>query len=114
MERKWFTPQELAEIEGVTSHAINRRAKQENWKRQKRKGVQGKAHEFHIQHLTPEQRKKLLLKEHPAAWIADPQDPQSLWAATWQNLSEQEKQLLAMFIIRHGAQRLIHLIKENS
>lgn len=114
MQKEWFTPQELAEIEGVTTYTINKRAKKENWTRRKRKGVQGRAHEFHIQHLTPEQQKKLSLRENPGAWITEPQDPQTIWASTWQILSEQEKQSVTSFIMRYGAQKLLEMIKNRA
>lgn len=53
MKKEWFAAKELAGLDGLPSspQGVNLMAKREGWEQRRRRGVQGKAVEYHIESL---------------------------------------------------------------
>lgn len=53
MYKEWLTAKELLGLQGLpmTTQGINAMARRENWVSRKRRGIQGKALEYHISSL---------------------------------------------------------------
>lgn len=83
---EWFSASELAGVVGMPSspQGVNKKAKQENWVKQQRNGVQGKAYEYHLHSLPPETQKQLQLNQVralKAAQLTTEKPPNTaLWA----------------------------------
>lgn len=81
MKKEWFAAKELAGLDGLPSspQGVNLMAKREGWEQRRRRGVQGKAVEYHIESLPTTILNSLQLREDPAKYTPTRQDPLSLW-----------------------------------
>lgn len=81
MKKEWFTAKELTSVAGLPSspQGINLMARREGWLSRRRKGVQGKALEYHIDSLPNSTRNLLILKEDSAIYDVERQDPLTVW-----------------------------------
>lgn len=70
MQKEWLTAKELVGLKGLpmTTQGINAMARRENWLCRKRRGIQGKALEYHINSL-PEGLFEPLLFMKPLHYI---------------------------------------------
>ena len=115
MKSEWFSAKELTGIAGLPSspQGINQMARREKWVSQRRKGVQGKAVEYHIDSLPPGVRNALMLKEDSADYTAERQDPLTVWIAYFHHMSDDERERIQAFLLREGIGGLLALIAEG-
>jgi hypothetical protein len=105
MKNEWFAAKELTGIAGLPSspQGINLMARREGWISRRRKGVQGKALEYHIDSLPSNVRNLLVLKEDGAVWIE-----------YYYHLTESEREKMVAFLMREGIGGLLARIDEES
>ena len=113
MEKKWFSARELMGKAGLpsTPQGVNLMARREGWISRRRKGVQGKALEYHIDSLPSDVRNLLVLKEDGAAYDVERQDPLAVWIEYYYHLTPAEREKLLAFLMREGMSRLLQLIE---
>jgi hypothetical protein len=109
MKKEWFAAKELAGLEGLPSspQGINLMAKREGWEQRRRRGVQGKAVEYHIESLPAMILGSLQLREEPAQYATRRQDPLAVWIEAYYRFTEDEREQILSFIFREGAKSLI-------
>lgn len=112
MKNEWFAARELTGIAGLPSspQGINLMARREGWISRRRKGVQGKAVEYHINSLPIGARSLLVLQEAPAEYQVEHQDPLAVWVEYYYHLSESEREKVLTFLMREGIDSLLALI----
>ena len=116
MKNEWFAAKELIGIAGLPSstQGINLMARRENWLSRRRKGVQGKALEYHIDSLPGGVKKLLALREEPAVYEAERQEPLALWIEYYYHLSDSERGKVMAFLMREGVDSLLTWIAEKN
>ena len=116
MEKKWFSARELMGKAGLpsTPQGVNLMARREGWISRRRKGVQGKALEYHIDSLPSDVRNLLVLKEDGAAYDVERQDPLAVWIEYYYHLTESEREKMVAFLMREGIGGLLARIDEES
>lgn len=116
MKNEWFAAKELTGIAGLPSstQGINLMARREGWVSRRRKGVQGKALEYHIDSLPANVRKLLILREEPAIYEVERQDPLAVWIEYYYHLSDSERALVMAFLLREGVGSLLAWISEQN
>ncbi|ANI30735.1 DNA-binding protein [Yersinia entomophaga] len=104
MKKEWFAAKELTGIAGLPSspQGINLMAKREGWKQRRRRGVQGKAVEYHIDSLPVSVLSLLRLKEDPVDYVVTRQEPIAVWVEAYYQLTEAERDKIISFILREG------------
>ncbi|MBW5811598.1 putative DNA-binding transcriptional regulator [Yersinia kristensenii] len=109
MKKEWFAAKELAGLDGLPSspQGVNLMAKREGWEQRRRRGVQGKAIEYHIESLPVTILNSLQLREEPAQYTATRQDPLVLWVEAYYRFTVAEREQVIAFIFREGAKSLI-------
>ncbi|CAI1640939.1 Mu DNA-binding domain [Serratia quinivorans] len=109
MKNEWFAARELTGIAGLPSspQGINLMARREGWISRRRKGVQGKAVEYHINSLPIGTRNLLMLQEDPAEYQVERQDPLAVWVEYYYHLSESEREKVLTFLMREGIDSLL-------
>ena len=78
-------------------------ARREGWISRRRKGVQGKALEYHIDSLPSNVRNLLVLKEDGAVYDVERQDPLAVWIEYYYHLTESEREKMVAFLMREGS-----------
>ncbi|WON77308.1 DNA-binding protein [Serratia sp. UGAL515B_01] len=116
MKNEWFAAKELIGIAGLPSstQGINLMARREGWVSRRRKGVQGKALEYHVESLPASVKNLLVLREDPAAYETERQDPLAVWIEFYYHLSDSERGLLIAYLMREGVSSLLTWIAEKS
>ncbi|CAI0731021.1 MAG: DNA-binding protein [Serratia proteamaculans] len=109
MKNEWFAARELTGIAGLPSspQGINLMARREGWISRRRKGVQGKAVEYHINSLPIGARSLLILQEDPAEYQVERKDPLAVWVEYYYHLSESEREKVLTFLMREGIDSLL-------
>lgn len=109
MKNEWFAAKELTGIAGLPSspQGINLMARREGWISRRRKGVQGKAVEYHINSLPIGARSLLILQEDPAEYQVERKDPLAVWVEYYYHLSESEREKVLTFLMREGIDSLL-------
>ncbi|PHZ29484.1 putative DNA-binding transcriptional regulator [Yersinia sp. KBS0713] len=104
MKKEWFAAKELAGLEGLPSspQGVNLMAKREGWEQRRRRGVQGKAVEYHIESLPSTILNSLQLREEPAQYTPVRQDPVNIWIEAYYQLTEAERAQVIAFLLREG------------
>lgn len=104
MKKEWFAAKELTGVAGLPSspQGINLMARREGWISRRRKGVQGKALEYHIDSLPAGTRNLLILKEDPALYEVERKDPLTVWIEYYYHLTESEREKVLAFLMREG------------
>lgn len=115
MKNEWFAAKELIGLAGLPSstQGINLMARREGWVSRRRKGVQGKALEYHVDSLPTSVRKLLILREEPAAYEVERQDPLAVWVEYYYHLSDSERAQLMAFLMREGVSSLLAWVAEK-
>jgi hypothetical protein len=115
MKNEWFAAKELIGIAGLpaSTQGINLMARREGWISRRRKGVQGKALEYHVDSLPNSVRKLLMLREEPAAYDVERQDLLSVWIEYYYHLSDSERTQVMAFLMREGVSGLLAWISEQ-
>lgn len=109
MEKEWFTAMELAGIAGLpkSTAGVHDKARREEWERRRKQGVQGKALEYAIESLPPSVLNVLRLKEKPAEYVLQRQDPLAVWVEAYYQLTDDERQQAIAFLLREGIDALM-------
>lgn len=109
MKKEWFSAKELVGISGLptSTQGINLMARRENWECRRRKGVQGRALEYHISSLPPAVLNVLCLQEQSGEYLLQRQDPLAVWMESYYQLTVEEREKLITFILREGVSRLL-------
>ncbi|WP_347253854.1 DNA-binding protein [Leminorella grimontii] len=113
-KKEWFTIKELTDLQlpglkGAFS-TIHRKAKQQEWREQKKTGVKGIAYEYHVSSFPDEAQKALGIR---AISTNDTYSSNKLWDML-KALSEDEKNIIVNFIQREGLNSLLRLISSYS
>jgi hypothetical protein len=116
MKNEWFAAKELIGIAGLPSstQGINLMARRENWLSRRRKGVQGKALEYHFDSLPTGVKNLLVLREEPAIYEVGRQDPLAVWVEYYYHLSDSERGKVMAFLMREGVDSLLTWIAEKN
>ncbi|OMQ21401.1 DNA-binding protein [Serratia oryzae] len=116
MKNEWFAAKELTGIAGLPSstQGINLMARREGWVSRRRKGVQGKALEYHVDSLPTSVKKLLILREEPAVYEVERQDPLAVWIEYYYHLSDSERAQVMAFLMREGVGSLLTWIGEQN
>ncbi|CNI26907.1 DNA-binding protein [Yersinia ruckeri] len=109
MKKQWFSAKELTGIAGLPSspQGINQMARREDWELRRRRGVQGKAIEYHINSLPSQVLELIRMREEPAEYVIARQDPLQVWIEAYYQLTEAERELVIAFIFREGVGKLL-------
>ncbi|AHG20789.1 DNA-binding protein [Chania multitudinisentens RB-25] len=109
MKNEWFAAKELTGITGLPSstQGINLMARREGWVSRRRKGVQGKALEYHIDSLPANVRNVLILREEPAVYDVERQELLAVWIEYYYHLSDSERAMVMAFLMREGVGGLL-------
>ena len=115
MYKEWLMAKELVGLQGLpmTTQGVNAMARRENWISRKRKGIQGKALEYHVSSLPIDIFEHLFANETPAIYQVKRNDNSSIWQEVYNQLSSDERALILAFIIREGALALVDLINKK-
>lgn len=113
MAKEWYTAKELAGVAHFpsTPQAINLKAKNENWRKQKREGVKGKGVEYHISNLPNEVANALIAREAEAFYRSDATLTEHAWAMIYFQMNDQERDKIMQFVMRHGIKALLEKVK---
>ncbi|WP_275076386.1 DNA-binding protein [Providencia rettgeri] len=116
MYKEWLTAKELVGLQGLpmTTQGINAMARRENWICRKRKGIQGKALEYHINSIPIDIFEGQFVSEASANYQVKRNDNSFIWQEAYNQLSNDEREVILAFIIREGALALIDLINKKS
>ncbi|WP_369309023.1 DNA-binding protein [Providencia rettgeri] len=116
MYKEWLTAKELIGLQGLpmTTQGINAMARRENWTCRKRKGIQGKALEYHISSLPIDIFEGQFVNEVSPIYQVKRNDNLFIWQEAYNQLSNDEREVILAFIIREGALALIDLINKKS
>ena len=114
--KEWFSSKELSNIAGMPStiQGINRKARAEKWTSRKRTGVRGKALEYHIGSLPFDVKKALYIEEESASYVIPPIEPFQLWMTAFDQLTADEKSIVASWLMRNGIKDFMSFIKKHN
>lgn len=109
MKKEWFASKELVGIAGlpVSPQGINLRARREGWPFRQRKGVQGRALEYHISSLPASVVEALAMLETPERYTVSRQEPMGVWIEAYHQLTEREREQVVRFIMQEGVGGLL-------
>lgn len=115
MYKEWLTAKELIGLAGLpmTTQGINAMARREQWTSRKRRGVQGKAVEYHISSLPIDIFEGQFVNETSPTYQVKRNDDSLIWQEAYNQLSCDERDIILKFIIREGALALINLINNK-
>ncbi|APC13767.1 MULTISPECIES: DNA-binding protein [Providencia] len=115
MYKEWLTAKELVGLQGLpmTTQGINAMARRENWVSRKRRGIQGKALEYHISSLPIDIFESQFVNETSAPYQVKRNDNSFIWQEAYNQLSNEERDIILTFIMREGALALIDLINNK-
>ncbi|MBJ2067346.1 DNA-binding protein [Serratia odorifera] len=116
MKNEWFAAKELIGIAGLPSspQGINQMARREGWVSRRRKGVQGKAVEYHIDSLPLSARNLLILQEEPASYQVERNDSLVVLIECFRRMTESERERLLTFLMREGIGSLLARISDEA
>ncbi|MEW9809094.1 MAG: DNA-binding protein [Candidatus Symbiodolus clandestinus] len=110
MKSEWFTPKEITEMPGMptTIQGVHKKAKREGWRFRRKLGVQGPAVEYCMIAESPEGQ---VSENTPSYQTVPPTAEQELlavWLAVFNQLTNENRNLLIANIIKYGVYRLIN------
>ncbi|ATG15902.1 TPA: DNA-binding protein [Providencia alcalifaciens] len=116
MIKEWLTAKELVGRQGLPSstQGINAMARRENWLSRKRRGIQGKALEYHISSIPIDLEEPTVMYEAPRIYHVKRDEHAHIWQEAYNQLSHDERVAVLSFIMRKGALALIDLINQNN
>lgn len=118
MSKEWYTAKQLAGMANFpkTPQAINAKAKKEHWLTRKRKGVQGKSIEYHINAFPEEVKTALAARELQAHYPSENRHyaPEQTWALLYHTMNYHDRDSIIRFTLRHGINALMEKIEERS
>ncbi|CNH89374.1 DNA-binding protein [Yersinia pekkanenii] len=109
MEKQWITATELAGIAGLpkSTAGIHGKARREGWERRRKRGVQGKAVEYAVESLPLGVLNVLRLRESPAEYVLQRQEPLTVWIEAYHQLTDAERVQAIAFLLREGVGALM-------
>ncbi|KMW71489.1 DNA-binding protein [Photorhabdus luminescens subsp. luminescens] len=112
MKKEWYSAKELVGIAGLPSspQGINLMARREGWEYRRKRGVQGKALEYHINSLPEDVLNVLSVGESTIDYANKRQDPFLIWIEAYYQLTKVEREKIVKFILREGLAKLIGYI----
>ncbi|MEK9497576.1 DNA-binding protein [Photorhabdus sp. P32] len=112
MKKEWYSAKELVGIAGLPSspQGINLMARREGWEYRRKRGVQGKALEYHINSLPEDVLNVLSVGESTIDYANKRQDPFLIWIEAYYQLTKVEREKMVKFILREGLAKLIGYI----
>ncbi|OCQ50548.1 Mu DNA-binding domain protein [Photorhabdus australis subsp. thailandensis] len=112
MKKEWYSAKELVGIAGLPSspQGINLMARREGWEYRRKRGVQGKALEYHMNSLPEDVLNVLSVGESTIDYTNKRQDPFLIWAEAYYQLTKVEREKIVKFILREGLAKLIGYI----
>ncbi|NHB92194.1 DNA-binding protein [Photorhabdus cinerea] len=112
MKKEWYSAKELVGIAGLPSspQGINLMARREGWEYRRKRGVQGKALEYHINSLPEDVLNVLSVGESTIDYTNKRQDPFLIWVEAYYQLTKVEREKVVKFILREGLAKLIGYI----
>lgn len=111
MKKEWFAAKELIGFEGLpnSTQGIHGMARRQGWLKRRRRGVQGRAVEYHIDTLPIKAMNSLEMKEQSAEYVFTAhQDPLAIWVESYKQLQEYERELIIKFILREGMSEVLN------
>ncbi|MEI9534513.1 DNA-binding protein [Moellerella wisconsensis] len=114
MKKEWYTAKELINFYEMpkTPQGVNIKAKREGWISRRKRGVQGKAVEYHINSLPESLFDQLSLHEPEVNYQTKLEDKYLIWREAYYQLAPNEKNKIMNFILRYGLSELVKLINE--
>jgi len=116
MKKEWFAAKELAGVNGLpkTTQGIHGMARRQKWETRRRRGVQGKAVEYHIGSLPKPMKPALIIQEKSAEYLSSScHDPLLIWIESYKQLNERERGQIVSFIVREGMLAVIKRLGAN-
>ncbi|KAA1182945.1 DNA-binding protein [Photorhabdus heterorhabditis] len=112
MKKEWYSAKELVGIAGLPSspQGINLMARREGWEYRRKRGVQGKALEYHMNSLPEDVLNVLSVGESTIDYTNKRQDPFLIWVEAYYQLTKVEREKVVKFILREGLAKLIGYI----
>ncbi|WP_127957575.1 DNA-binding protein [Serratia microhaemolytica] len=116
MKNEWFAAKELIGLKGMPSspQGVNQMARREGWVSRRRKGVQGRGVEYHINSLPSDTQVVLMLRENPDFCQLERQEPLKIWVECYYQLSLSERREVMTFLMREGIMSLFDWIAERT
>jgi hypothetical protein len=114
MKQEWFSAKELIGLKGLptSTQGIHGMARRQSWVRRRRRGVQGRAVEYHIDSLPSKEHAMRQLQEPTTSYTYQPaHDPLAVWIESYKQLHEHERQLIISFIVREGLTEMIKRLR---
>ncbi|AOM41537.1 DNA-binding protein [Xenorhabdus hominickii] len=113
MKKEWYSAKELIGLAGLPSspQGVNLMARRESWEQRRKRGVQGKALEYHVNSLPEEVLNVLTVSENSVEYCRNKrQDPFMIWVEAYYQLTKTERERMVKFILRRGLASLVQYI----
>jgi len=117
MKKEWFAAKELIGFDGLPSstQGIHGMARRDSWIKRRRRGVQGRAVEYHIDSIPIKALDCLEMKEESAEYVYSAhQDPLAIWVESYKQLKEKEREMIIKFIVREGLSEVLQRLSIGS
>lgn len=115
MKKEWFAAKELTGKEGLptSTQGVHGMARRLCWIKRRRRGVQGRAVEYHIDSLPVNTIASLAMNEHSAEYVyTSHQDPLAIWIESYKQLREPERETMIAFIVREGVSEVLNRLRK--
>ncbi|WP_340621782.1 DNA-binding protein [Xenorhabdus siamensis] len=113
MKKEWYSAKELIGLAGLPSspQGVNLMARREGWEQRRKRGVQGKALEYHINSLPEDVLNVLTVSENSVEYYRNKrQDPFMIWVEAYYQLTKPERERMVKFILRKGLASIVQYI----
>ncbi|MCC8379451.1 MULTISPECIES: DNA-binding protein [Xenorhabdus] len=110
MKKEWYSAKELIGLAGLPSspQGVNLMARREGWEQRRKRGVQGKALEYHVNSLPEDVLNVLAVSESSVEYYRNKrQDPFMIWVEAYYQLTKPERERMVKFILRKGLASLV-------
>ncbi|CDL80283.1 DNA-binding protein [Xenorhabdus cabanillasii] len=113
MKKEWYSAKELIGLAGLPSspQGVNLMARREGWEQRRKRGVQGKALEYHINSLPEDVLNVLTVSENSVEYYRNKrQDPFMIWVEAYYQLTKPERERMVKFILRKGLASIVQYV----
>ncbi|PHM29636.1 DNA-binding protein [Xenorhabdus budapestensis] len=113
MKKEWYSAKELIGLAGLPSspQGVNLMARREGWEQRRKRGVQGKALEYHINSLPEDVLSVLTVSENSVEHYRNKrQDPFMIWVEAYYQLTKPERERMVKFILRKGLTSIVQYV----
>ena len=114
VKKIWYTAKELIGLQGMPTspQGINLMARREGWQSRRKRGVQGKALEYHVSSLPDGLFERL--HETDNEYLSQIENSYLIWRESYYQLTKFEKERIIAFILRYGLSALVELIDNQT